>query len=269
MDYKNYFKALNELSELSISFVSVTFIEDIGHAPQDSGAKMLVTKDGLYWGTIGGGKIENKCIQEALIVLNQSNKNFKNKYIKWNLQKDVGMSCGGEVVLFFEFFNFLSWPVYIFGAGHVAQALVRQLLLLDCNIFLCDDRQDWLDKLPKNPKLHFVNSNSLDFVNQTEFLPESQIIVMTKGHQTDLPILKEILSKDCKFNYIGVLGSPVKALKIKSELKDTGVSLDKIEKLRCPMGYDIGSNQPNEIALSIAAEILRFRDLGSGESKTV
>lgn len=269
MNFKEFFKNLDDLSKINKSFVCVTFVEDKGHAPQDSGAKMLVSEQGLYWGTIGGGKIENKCIQEAMVIIKEASKNFKNKYVKWNLQKDVGMSCGGEVVLFFEYFNFNTWPIYIFGAGHVAQALVHQLLLLDCNLYLCDDRQEWLDKLPKSSKLNVYCENYIEFINKIQFTDSCQIVVMTRGHQTDFPILKEILRNNYKYNYIGVLGSSIKSLKIKSELKEAGVLQDKIEKLRCPMGYDFGSNQPNEIALSISAELLRFRDLISAETKTV
>jgi xanthine dehydrogenase accessory factor len=143
------------------------------------------------------------------------------------------------------------------------------LLLLDCSLFLCDDRKEWIDKLPQNSKLKVYHCDYLDFINKIKFNSLTQVIVMTRGHQTDFPILKEILLKDYDFNYIGVLGSPVKSKKIKSELKDAGVKIDKIQKLRCPMGLEMGSNQPSEIALSISAEVLRCRDLISAESKTV
>src|SRR5262245_11101363 len=96
-------------------FVCVTLIQIKGSAPQVEGAKMLVTSEGLYWGTIGGGKIEAHSIKYAMSLLKSEGSSHA---MQWNLQKDIGMSCGGEVTMFFDVNRPLSWNLAIFGAGH-------------------------------------------------------------------------------------------------------------------------------------------------------
>ncbi len=106
---------------------------------------------GLEYGTVGGGKVENRAIQEAQKMLNEST---AHRLVDWNLQKDIGMTCGGVVSFFFELFEAEHpFHVAVFGAGHIAQEFVRLLLNLDCHISCYDFRQEWLEKLPSSPKI--------------------------------------------------------------------------------------------------------------------
>lgn len=254
------FEKAAELAGRGQNFVTVTILATRGHAPQDPGAKALITTDGLYAGTVGGGKLEAQAIIRSKTLLSSENKTKAPLREVWNLQRDVGMSCGGEVEILFELHQFKQWEVVVFGAGHVAQALVRLLLTLNGSVVCVDHRQEWLDKLPaESLNLKKVRLDPLeDFIKLTE-PPDRFYAVMTMGHATDFPILKKILETQNP-RYIGVLGSAVKALKIRKELRDAGISEDRISKLRSPMGLLDNANDPAEIAISIGAEILKCRD---------
>ena len=244
-----------ELSEKGESFVVVTMTSARGSSPQDPGAKMIVTSSGLFAGTVGGGKVEMAAIKKSLEML-ESDSQLVPDLVTWNLQKDIGMSCGGEVSFLFEHVNSQHWPIVIYGAGHVAQALTRVLSHLNCQVTCVDSRQEWTEKLEGVKALHHPTPKD----TVASMSPKSFFLCMTMGHAHDVPILFEIakLAPDCP--YVGVIGSDVKGIKIKKELTDLGVDKAFIDKLRVPMGLPLGSNHPYEIAISIAAELLQVRD---------
>lgn len=264
---KNFWEAAAELERTGTPFVTVTMVASRGHAPQDPGAKAIVTTDGLASGTVGGGKVEARCIDQARKLLGHSADGAPDGHhvepllVTWNLQRDIGMSCGGEVTYLFELHSRAQWKIAIFGAGHVAQALVRVLEPMHCSLFVVDSRPEWLERLPTNSRVKRVLvSEPADGVASPLFDSDTSFAVMTRGHATDVPVLRAIHERfpDCR--YVGVIGSDVKALKIRSELKAEGLRLDFIERLRSPMGLPLGGNDPAEIAVSIAAELLQTRD---------
>src|SRR5262245_45369858 len=122
-----FIEKLAELSKVGQPFAAVTMVESVGSTPQDAGTKMLVDNSGLLFGTVGGGKVENQAIQFAQRMLTDCDAPTT-QLVEWNLQRDVGMTCGGVVKLYFEAYNHRAWRIVIFGASHVAQALVRCLL---------------------------------------------------------------------------------------------------------------------------------------------
>lgn len=243
------------LSEKQESFVLVTLVSIRGSAPQDEGAKMIVTTHGLYSGTVGGGKIEMISIKKGLGIL-ESKTQHQPEVVTWNLQKDIGMSCGGEVSLLFEHFFFENWPLVIFGAGHIAQALIPVLKPLKAQLTCIDSRQEWLDKVSG---IKTILNPSPE--KEVSTLPKNSFfMVMTMGHATDFPVLLEIYKHHSDCRYVGCIGSDVKAIKLKKQLTEAGVSESFIQKLNIPMGLTIGSNDPHEIAISIAAQVLQYRD---------
>jgi xanthine dehydrogenase accessory factor len=254
MSQLDFINSIEQLQKNQTPFVLITLVDEKGHAPQDVGAKAIVTHQGLYFGTVGGGKIEAKAILFAQNILNQTEPDPRHLK-KWNLQTDVGMSCGGEVTLFFEGYFVSIKNVVIFGAGHVAQALCRVLLPLDFQITVIDPRPEWIEKLPASQNL--VATLEPTPTNRVKSFPDDCFfVVMTQGHSTDLPILEALL-KTKNPKYIGSIGSDVKALKIKKDLLALGVDPNQIEKLRCPIGIDIPSNNPHAIAISVGAQILQ------------
>lgn len=252
-----YHKKIIELSDSKTPFVSVTMVDNLGSTPQDQGAKMIVTNQGLYFGTIGGGKVEKKAIEEAKdLILNKTVEKFK--FLQWSLNKDVGMTCGGTVKLFFELYNISNWNICIFGAGHVSNALINILINLDCHITCIDIREEWLNKLPQSPKISkILTSNMPDEVKNIK--ENSFVVLMTMGHTTDKPILLEIL-KTREFPYLGVIGSKAKSNILKKDIEDFGLPSDYKDKFYCPLGLDFGTNDINEISISIIAQLIQERD---------
>lgn len=256
-----YIEQLAHLIEAGHPFVTVTLVEAIGSTPQDTGTKMLVTAEGLAFGTIGGGKIEYKAIQQAQDMLSGNRRSPSDPLrvlVDWNLQRDVGMTCGGVVKLFFEAYNVDDWHVVVFGAGHVAQALVRCLLQLDCCITCVDSRAEWLAKLPSDSCLTTVEVSSPEqYV--AELCPSDFVVCMTMGHNTDLPILAAIFARGLSPAYLGVIGSRSKRSVLNRDLIKTGLPEESIGDFHCPIGLPIGTNQPAEIAISIVAQMLETR----------
>jgi xanthine dehydrogenase accessory factor len=252
-----FFDALNDLVATHVPFVAVTVVDTLGSTPQDRGAKMLVTNEGRVFGTVGGGKVEVRAIAEARTLLTDSTQP-QTKFVQWSLEKDIGMTCGGIVRVYFEAFNVTRWNIVVFGAGHVANAVVDLLLRLDCRITCIDPRQEWLDRLPSSSKLTKVLAPEMPV--EVAKIPEgSFVLLMTMGHTTDRPILIEIL-RTRTFPYLGAIGSNSKAKRLKQDVRDAGLPEEMTKAFLCPVGLDIGSNHPQEIAVSVVAQMLGMRD---------
>ena len=263
----DYSQKINELLSAKVPFVAVTVVDTTGSVPNDAGTKMLVTRDGLHWGTVGGGKVEKKAIDEAIAILNDDDPARNTHFVNWSLDRDVGMTCGGMVKLFFEKHNCTSWNIVVFGAGHVANALISLLLKLDCKVTSIDPRKEWLDKLPDAAALSKVQTDNMPaYVSQ---IPEgSFVLLITMGHSTDSPILIEILRKR-KFPYLGVIGSEAKAVRLRKDIAESGLPEEAKHAFLCPVGLAIGNNHPQEIAISITAQLLQERDKQANISKPV
>ncbi|BCM93913.1 hypothetical protein IAD21_05808 [Abditibacteriota bacterium] len=250
-----YWPTFAGLQSSGTPFCSVTLVDAVGSAPADRGAKMLVTRAGLMAGTVGGGKVEARALLQCQAMLDSSA--TEPKFEQWNLQTDLGMTCGGVVRLFFEPFNIARWPIAVFGAGHVAQSLVRVLLPLDCGLTCFDSRPEWLERLPDEAKLRRVHSE--DLASEVENLSfNTFIVLMTMGHATDLPILRKVLAHS--FPYVGVIGSKAKASALRRTLLKDGFAPEECARFFCPIGLPLGTNHTHEIAISIAAQMLQQRD---------
>jgi xanthine dehydrogenase accessory factor len=263
---------LAALSQSGVPFVCVTMVEAVGSTPQDTGAKLLVTADGLVAGTVGGGKVEHKAIEHAKQMLTQPIANSRDPapgqtgcrvpataFLEWNLKRDVGMTCGGTVKLFFETYNHSDWRVVVFGAGHVASEVISCLGRLDCHVTCIDQRAEWLDRIPTSGRLRKVcSAEPRQLV--AELRDDSFVVCMTMGHATDRPILEEIFRQGRKFPFLGVIGSKAKRAVLLKELTAAGILNEQAEAFHCPIGLEIGTNQPGEIAISVVAQLIQERD---------
>lgn len=259
-------RTVNDLLERNVPFATVTMVDMRGSAPQIQGAKAIVTADGIVEGTVGGGRVEARAIRHAQEML-QSNDGRGCEFVTWNLQTEIGMTCGGEVKFFFEVCLCNDWQIALFGAGHIAQALVPMLLPLNCRVTWLDQRADWLARIPDHPKLTKVCRSDLQ-AEVRNLNPGSFFVLMTQGHATDLPVLAEVLQTITP-PYLGVLGSLQKAKVLRRDLQEMGLSEDKIASYFCPMGLPMGNNTPPEIAISILSQLIQERDrLGIIQQKT-
>jgi xanthine dehydrogenase accessory factor len=252
-----FLETLNELIAAEVPLVTVTVVDTAGSVPQDRGAKMIVTGNGLHYGTVGGGKVETKAIAEAQRMLH-GERAESTHFVQWSLNKDVGMTCGGVVKLYFEAHNSGRWNIVVFGAGHVANALITLLVHFDCAITCVDPRPEWLDKLPASPKLTKIRTDDMPSIVAT--LPDdAYVVLMTMGHTTDKPILIEIL-RTRTFPYVGVIGSDAKANILHRDLRDAGLPEEAHGKFVCPVGLELGTSHPYEIAVSTIAQLIEVRD---------
>lgn len=258
---KSILEKIQELQEQGQSFIVATLVKTKGSAPQEVGAKILVGENGYIDGTIGGGKVEERVILHSKEMLKR-NESFD--YADWNLQTDIKMTCGGVVSFFFERIQAKpTWEIAVFGAGHVAQEVVRTLLKLECSVICSDPRVEWLNKLPDHHKLTKIHTSEMKNV-VADLKPGTFIASMTMGHAFDLPILLAAMERNV-FPYIGAIGSDSKAAVLRADLKKGGASEELIAKLHCPIGESFGNNTPVEIALSIAAQLIKVRDQLSGK----
>ena len=260
MSQVSIYEQLTALEREGTAFVLVVLAEALGSTPQDTGAKMLVTAAGLHSGTVGGGKVEAKALvlAQEMLAAGESAPRFVN----WTLKTDVGMTCGGSVKLYFEphagGVEGAAWPIWIFGAGHVVQALVPVLAPLDCALTVVDPRREWLDRLPRAHNLRLIQSEEpKDLVPS---MPDHAFLLcLTKGHASDRPVLQRALAER-NFPFVGVIGSDAKAEVLRREMIADGLPAERARQFYCPVGLPFGSNDPREIAISIAAQLLSERD---------
>ena len=167
------------------------------------------------------------------------------------------MTCKGEIELFFDHMNKANWPITIFGAGHVAQALIKILEPMDCSVNCVDSREEWLKMLPQSAKIKPVHSS--DYAAVLKTLPQNSfVVIMTYSHESDLEVVKECSKYN--FRYTGLLGSKSKKKWMESKLEEAKFPGDVFQKIHCPIGLPIGNNAPAEIAVSISAQLLQERD---------
>jgi xanthine dehydrogenase accessory factor len=236
--------------------ISITAVR--GSVPGQVGAKAIISENGLVSGTLGGGKVEAKAIEAAGNLLKSADHHLS---LTWNLQRDIGMTCGGEMSFFLEKITAEApWHIVIFGAGHVSQALIPVLTTLSCRIDVIDTRADWLGRFSPTPRLHthLVDSISdgVSWVSARSF-----VLSITQGHSSDVPVLGEVLSRFPALPFLGVIGSAAKRAVLLRELRESGIEEALLEKIICPIGLPVGGNNPAEIAISIAAQLLERRDL--------
>ncbi len=241
--------------------VLATVVESLGSAPREEGARMLVKKDGSTVGTIGGGAVEKKILDEALAMMSAA----APKLVKYEL-KDIGMSCGGGMSVFLEPLR-PAPQLIIFGAGHIGSALSQIGKMLDFNVTVIDNRPDFAaaERLPGADTI--IAEDYLKVLGDLSYSDSTYMIIVTHKHAHDFEILEQLVNRP--FHYLGMIGSRTKVAKAFQQLRDKGVSEAIIKKIYSPVGINIGANTPAEIAISIAAELVAVRNGARAASCTL
>ena len=260
MSSSSVYENLVALEAGGTAVVLVILTDALGSTPQETGAKMLVTPAGLHSGTIGGGKLEAKALALARELL--AAKSAAPRFENWTLKGDVGMTCGGSVKLYFEprpaGGTGAAWPIWIFGAGHVVQALFPVLSTLDCQLTIVDPRREWLDRLPRASHARYLQADEPK--NLVPEIPDHAFVLcLGQGHAHDRPVLQRALAER-NFPFVGVIGSEAKAEILRREMIADGLPAERARQFFCPVGLPFGNNEPREIALSIVAQLLSERD---------
>jgi len=249
------YSEITGLRESGKAFVLATIVRTAGSSPRDTGAKMLVFTDGSISGTIGGGTFEKLVIDDCLKLFESGQTTLLKKYRFTPSGPDsTGMVCGGEAEVFMELHG-KQEHLYIFGGGHIGLALSRIAIGLGFAITIIDDRKEVLNQFQSTMTTILTDSEyKSDFPALDK---RSYAVIVTKSHASDKAILEQTLKYDCA--YVGMIGSKNKIAKIKSELIEQGVDKAKLESVRAPIGLNIGAEGPEEIAVSIAAELIAVR----------
>ena len=235
-----------------------TVVKTIGAAPCGVGTKMLVRADGTTSGSFSGAKVDAQVAEKSMQALREGN----SQLIHAHLDPDQAVgSCGATLELFIE----VLYPeprLIIAGAGNVAQALARLATQLDFRIAVVDDRRDLADPQVFGDKVQLTFGDIPQTIRELEPDEASWIVIVTRGHNLDKDALRAALETNAR--YVGMIGSPGKIKNIFRDLLKEGMPHERVAQVHSPIGLDLGAETPEEIALSIAAEIVMIRKNGSG-----
>jgi xanthine dehydrogenase accessory factor len=233
-----------------------TIVEVNGSIPSFESAKMLVREDGSIVGTIGGGCVEAEVWNAAREVMETG----KPRRLKFNLGQDAaydeGLICGGQLEVFVDPIEPQS-QVFIFGAGHISKSLAQLSGMLGFRTVIVDNRESFAnkDRFPDVDEIHAAEYEEV--FPALELGSTSYVIIVTRGHRDDMRVLRWAVTTPAR--YIAMIGSKRKVFSVARELEKEGVPRERLERIHAPMGLDIGALTPEEIAVSVAAEIVAVR----------
>jgi len=340
---KDFFSTLRQCIQEGKDVVMVTVLASSGSTPRGAGARMLVAKEGRLIGTIGGGRVEYECENLAKQIIEEKKSRVKSYQLKPNQVEDLGMVCGGDVIVYFQYISheddeirnivelvleslerdedswlimditekmvwsmglysasrgitglkidgqklipFLksqamqfevvgrqyyseplvqSGKVIIFGGGHVAQELVPVLTHVGFRCVVYDDRPEFSNKELFPLAYDLITADFENIYDHVEISKNDYVIIVTRGHNYDFIVEKQVLSKDPPY-YVGVIGSRKKIAFVNKRLLEEGIPQEVIDKVHTPIGLSIKAETPAEIAISIAAELIMVRAMKTEE----
>ena len=238
-----------EFKNQNKTFCIVTVVNTTGTTPRKAGARGLVFPDGSIEGTVGGGSIEVEAIKTAQQVLKLSKPLLK-KYPLKNLKDE--MICGGAMTLFFE-------PIYpqrrltIFGGGHVGRAIAHVAYIAGWQIKVIDHRQEVLEPALFPEHAELITSNYADYIKTIVFNSNDWLVIVTPKHKYDEEVLELLFQQQVA--YLGMMGSVAKVTDVMTNLKTKGISEKLLAHVHAPIGLNIGTETPGEIAVAIVAEM--------------
>ncbi len=256
------YQALSEIEKNNGSAALCTVVKSEGSTPRHVGSKMLVYSDGKFIGSVGGGELENRVMKTALESLNTGSAVTLAYSMSDPARGDPGV-CGGTVEVFVEPI-LPPAMILVIGAGHVGKAVVHLAKWLGLRVAVSDDRPEFCtpESVPGADAYYPVEMGKLP--EQLKINKQTYIIITTRGSNVDVEGLPGLLESNAA--YIGVIGSRRRWLMTVKGLKEKGVPEDKIARVHSPMGLELNAETPEEIAVSIMAEILMVKDKGTGKS---
>ena len=250
------FKEIVRLRRLGQKCALATIVQVNGSIPSYESAKLLVREDGSMAGTIGGGCVEAEVWNAAREVIETE----KPKHLTFSLNQDAaydeGLICGGQLNVFVE--PIVPQPrAIIFGAGHVSKSLAQVAQLAGFGVTVADDREQFAnrERFPDAEEVHAAEYEEL--FPKLDVNPNCYLIIVTRGHRDDMRVLRWALSTNAR--YIAMIGSKRKTISIIKEFEKEGIPRDRFANVHAPMGLEIGAITPEEIAISVAAEMIAVR----------
>ena len=230
-----------------------TIVNVRGSIPSFETAKMLVRDDGSIVGTIGGGCVEAEVWQAAREVMEQEKPRTLTFNLNHDPKYDSGLVCGGTLDVFIEPITPAA-ELFLFGAGHVSVNVYKVARMAGFEVNVIDDRESYANR-ERFPEASSIFADDFEKVcGQLEPNENSYLVIVTRGHRDDMRILRWAVNTRAK--YIGMIGSVRKVLSIYRELEKEGVARERLERVHAPMGLKVGAITPEEIAISIVAELI-------------
>ncbi|WP_299338767.1 xanthine dehydrogenase accessory protein XdhC [uncultured Psychroserpens sp.] len=251
---KNWIELLSEFKQKREPVALVTVTKCLGSTPCVVGSRMIVTKDKSSFGTIGGGKLEFKAIEEAIVAINESRIIESN----YTLGPEFEQCCGGKVEFIIEPMN-QSPELFLFGAGHIGVEIAKLLVDTPFDVKLIDSRDDWFSSIILDNSITTCQVNEYDFKTFSDAVTwgnQCYVLVMTHNHAIDFNIVAMALQNETKF--LGLIGSKTKRVRFNNMLiKELNVK-EGMQNVICPIGLEIGGDTPKEIAISVVAQLLQI-----------
>ncbi|HVT93605.1 MAG TPA: XdhC/CoxI family protein [Bryobacteraceae bacterium] len=237
-----------------------TIVEVNGSIPSYESAKMLVREDGSITGTIGGGCVEAEVWNAAREVMRTERPRNLHFTLGESAAYDNGLICGGQLSVFIE--PVTPQPMaFIFGAGHISKSLSQVAAVAGFATTIVDNREAFAnqERFPDAQAIFALEFE--DAFARLEIRDTSYIVIVTRGHRDDMRVLRWAISTPAR--YIAMIGSKRKVISVERELEKEGISRAAFDRIFAPMGFDIGAITPEEIAISVVAEMIAVRRGGS------
>jgi xanthine dehydrogenase accessory factor len=240
--------------------VMATIVHTNGSIPSFESSRMLVKEDGTILGTIGGGCVEAEVWAAAKDVLKCEAPRKMTFNLNNEASYDNGLICGGTLEVFVE--PILPQPtLYIFGGGHVSMSLAKAAHTAGFGIGVIDDREQFANS-ERFPMAHEIYTTYEDAFEKLKPNASSYLVIVTRGHRDDMRVLGWAVGTEA--HYIGMIGSKRKVLSVYKALEREGIAPERFENVHAPVGLEIGALTPEEIAISITAELIAVRRGATG-----
>src|SRR5207253_5797635 len=250
------YEELVRLRRLGQKCAIATIVQVNGSIPSYESAKLLVREDGSMLGTIGGGCVEAEVWNVARDVMQTERPRNMNFSLGQDAAYDNGLICGGQLSVFVE--PVVPQPqAYIFGAGHISKSLSKVANLAGFATIIVDNREAFANRE------RFPDAGEIYSEEYEEIFPKltirdtSYVIIVTRGHRDDMRVLRWAITTPAR--YIAMIGSKRKTISVVHELEKEGIPRKEFEKVFAPMGLEIGAETPEEIAISVVAEMIAVR----------
>src|SRR6266576_154303 len=250
------FTALTEALERGDEAALVTIVSAQGSTPQRVGAKMLVFADGRTVGTIGGGCYENDAFGKAREAILTRAPQLVHYELDDDFAQETGLVCGGQMDVYIEPID-PSPELYIVGAGHVGFHLARVAHEVGFRVHVVDDREKFANRERFPDAVEIVVEDVPAWIARANLAAHAYAVIVTRGHTNDLEALRALAPRDLR--YLGLIGSRAKVARIYDALAADGMPSDVLKQVHAPIGLDIGAVTPQEIAVSILAELIAVK----------
>jgi xanthine dehydrogenase accessory factor len=261
MNKPSIYQALVELQESGEPGALCTLISSSGSTPRHQGSKMLVYSDGQIIGTVGGGEVENRVIEAALEAMFDGQAQKLSYAMVDPSRGDPGV-CGGQVEIYIE--PILPPPhLIVIGGGHVGKSVAHLAKWLGFHVSVSDDRVEFCTPEANPDADGFYPISMTELPQHAKINSQTYLVLTTRGLIVDVPGLPALLNTAAA--YIGVIGSKRRWTETVKKLRENGLTEEKIARVTSPIGLEINAETPDEIAVSIMAEIIMLRNGGTGK----